>query len=114
MRFALLLPLVMAIFFAGVFLYGANRIEVSRKEVVDITGQLKLQTYPAFQGLAIVLAGCALLLILIAVGPLLDEGRVSECAVAEPPILASLALNLPRTIECRKGLPVGLVEGGRC
>jgi hypothetical protein len=78
MRFVLLLPLVMAIFFAGVFLYGANRIDVSRKAVVDITAQLNLQSYPAFQVLAIVLTVCALLLILIAAGLLL---LVLRCVV---------------------------------
>ncbi len=68
MRFALVLPMVMAVFFGGVFLYGATRIEVSRKEVMQICNDLGLSTYPAFQVLAIVLCLGAVLLLLIAAG----------------------------------------------
>ena len=77
MRFALLLPIVMAIFFACIFLYGAARIHVSEREVAEITHQLSLNSYPAIHVLAIVLTLGAVLLFLIAAGLL---ALVLRCA----------------------------------
>jgi hypothetical protein len=68
MRFALLLPVVMNLFFGLVFVYGATRIEVSQKEVKEICGALELSTYPAFRVLTVVLSLGAVLLFLIAAG----------------------------------------------
>jgi hypothetical protein len=77
MRFALALPILMAVFFGGVMLFGACRVEVSRQEVIQIIGELRLRTFPEFKVLTIVLCAGAALLFLIAAGLL---ALVLRCA----------------------------------
>jgi hypothetical protein len=68
LRFALVLPILMAVFFGLVMLFGACRIEVSRQEIIQIINELRLRTFPEFKVLTIVLGLGAALLFLIAAG----------------------------------------------
>jgi hypothetical protein len=66
--YALLLPILMSIFFALFFLYGAYLMRYLRQEVFDIRDALQLKTAPDLQVLSFFLVVSALLMVVVAIG----------------------------------------------
>lgn len=67
-RFALLLPLVMSLCFAGFFVYGGVLMRVLRRETFAIRDALKLQAAPDVGVLGVLLYLFAFVFLLIAIG----------------------------------------------
>lgn len=67
-RFALLLPLVMSLSFAGFFVYGGILMRILRRETFSIRDALNLQAAPDVGVLSVLLYLFAFVFLLIAVG----------------------------------------------
>lgn len=68
MRYALLLPFAMSIFFGAFFIYGAHLMGYLRREVFEIKDALQLKTAPDLQVLSIFLILSAVLMFFVAIG----------------------------------------------
>lgn len=67
-QYALLLPLVMSVFFSGFFVYGAVLMRVLRKDTFAIRDALRLQAAPDVGVLTVFLSVFAVVYVLIAIG----------------------------------------------
>jgi|JI8StandDraft_2_1071088.scaffolds.fasta_scaffold30184_2 hypothetical protein len=68
LRFALLLPLVMSLAFAGLYVYGASLLTVMREETFKLRDQLELEAAPDLIILSVLLWVSAALFVLSAIG----------------------------------------------
>ena len=66
MRFSLLFPVLMSVGFAGLFLYSANRSNLTRQELFDIRDDLGLRTAPEYMVLKMFLWVSAVLMLAVA------------------------------------------------
>jgi predicted RNA binding protein YcfA (HicA-like mRNA interferase family) len=67
-RYSLLLPILMSVFFAIIFIYSSIKLNVTRIEVFQIRDWLGLRTAPEFNVLKYFLIASASLFILVALG----------------------------------------------
>jgi hypothetical protein len=65
-NYALYLPIALSAILCFLFVYGALRVGIVRRELEAISGQLKLKTAPAIQLLTLILWAFAILLFLTA------------------------------------------------
>jgi hypothetical protein len=67
-RYALCLPVLMALAFSGIFIYGAHLMPILRFDLFDIRDKLGLATAPDLGVLTLILRIFAILLLFVAVG----------------------------------------------
>lgn len=67
-RYSLLLPLLMSVFYAIIFIYSSIKLNVTREEVFQIRDWLGLRSAPEFNVLKYFLRASASLFILVALG----------------------------------------------
>ena len=68
LRFALVLPFLMSVLLAVLFIYGANLNRITRAEMFRVRDALGLQVAPDFLVLTWLLAICAILMFAVAIG----------------------------------------------
>ncbi len=66
-KYSLLLPLAMSVLFAGLFIYGAILMRISRDEVFQIRDQMGFASAPDFNVLSVLLWIFAALMVIVAI-----------------------------------------------
>jgi hypothetical protein len=66
LRFSLLLPVAMSVAFGAIFIYGATRMKIVRREVFKLAGELGFDAPPEMQVLTVGLWAFALLFLVVA------------------------------------------------
>jgi len=82
-KYSLILPFLMSLLFAGIFIYSSIILNVTRKEVFQIRDWLGLRTAPEFNVLKYFLRASAFLFIVVAIGLIISFflDQLIKCAI---------------------------------